>query len=103
MRYVLLGSDCQSTLQAALIRQTRWGVVTEFKSSNRKVLSELFGFGDGSVTKESLLGVTHQSGQSMLHNRIPALAHVFVCENHFDLPASPTYLDNVLHMLLDDK
>jgi len=93
--YLLLGSDCHPTLEHALLRLTDTGWKTSFRSLDAKINDSLFGLGDTSVTKDSLLGVV-----GAYH--LPASVEVFVCENHNDLATSTTYLDNALNMLLRD-
>ncbi len=93
--YLLLGSDCQPTLDHALLRLTDTGWKTSFSSLDMNINDSLFGLGDASVTKDSLLGIVG-------NYYLPAQAEVFVCENHNDLATSTTYLDNALNMLLRD-
>ncbi len=56
--------------------------------------------GDGSVTKSSLLGLP-----SLVDGRpglpvFPLTAAVFICAPHESLSSNPTFLDNLLHVLL---
>jgi len=103
--YALMGSDCQPTLERALMKKGDPQWQTLFKSPNRKLNKMLFGLGDRSVTKESLLGLRQITGPSgeIIRLRFPSTFEGFVCESHTDLINSPTYMDNILHMLLDAK
>ena len=93
IEYVLFGSDSQPTLQKGLMIQdgSRWR--TAFNAQAKSVKDMLYGPGDGSVTRASLLGV------ELL--RMPSAYEVFIAERHTDLTDDPTYLDNILHILLD--
>ena len=93
VEYVLFGSDSQPTLQRALIIQDGPGWRTEFNAGAKPVKDKLYGPGDGSVTRESLLGI--------FPLRMPSAYEVFIAERHTDLADDPTYLDNILHILLD--
>ena len=79
-----------------------WGWETLFKSGKRVISDELYGFGDRSVTKSSLMGVRYiDYGRATQKSiRFPAAYSGFVCENHMELVSSPTYMDNLLNILL---
>lgn len=104
VRYMLLGSSCQPTLKAAFLKQADPGWKTLFDAHTSRIRDGLYGLGDGSVTKESLLGInfTLQGGRRANICYLPAFSEVFVCETHGDLATSPMYMDNVLHMLIGD-
>lgn len=101
--YALLGADSLPTLQRAMLEETPSGWQTKFRPNNKNIFNILYGFGDGSVTKDSLLGIHHaaskQTGFKKL--RLPSAYEVFIAEKHVGLADNLTYLDNVLHMLLD--
>jgi hypothetical protein len=62
----------------------------------------LFGFGDGSVTKDSLIG-SHHLGidrDALALSTLHVAYAVFVCETHVRLTQNLTFLDNLLHALL---
>ena len=102
VEYVLLGSDCQPTLQRAELTQDGSVWRTRFRSDDRELTAKLFGLGDGSVTKESLLG-SHRTGISQSDLAFSTLHvgnAVFVCESHLQLTQNLTALDNLLHALL---
>jgi pimeloyl-ACP methyl ester carboxylesterase len=104
--YVALGSDCQRTLKAAqLFRHPQRGWRLKFTTKHRYLYEKMFGYGDKSVTKESLLGVhLHRDAQGELRaKRLPVYYSGFVCESHSDLTASPTFMDNVLNILLESS
>jgi hypothetical protein len=93
VEYVLFGSDSQPTLQRGLIFRDGPGWRTVFNTQAKPVKSMLYGPGDGSVTRDSLLGI------KPLH--MPSAYEVFIAQRHTDLADDPTYLDNILHILLD--
>jgi hypothetical protein len=102
VEYVLLGADCRPTLRRALLEQDGSPWRTQFATHNPKLTPKLFGLGDGSVTKESLLG-SHRLGISEEELAFSALHvgyAVFVCETHLRLTQNLTFLDNLLHALL---
>lgn len=101
VEYVLLGSDCQPTLRRAELTQDGSVWRTRFRSDDRELTAKLFGLGDGSVTKESLLG-SHRTGISqsdLAFSTIHVGNAVFVCESHLQLTQNLTALDNLLHAL----
>jgi pimeloyl-ACP methyl ester carboxylesterase len=102
VEYVLLGSDCQPTLQRAVLEPQgpRWR--TRFTAENPTLHRALFGFGDGNVTKESLVG-SHRIGldrDALALSTLRVAYAVFVCETHVRLTQNLTFLDNLLHALL---
>jgi hypothetical protein len=100
--YALLGSDCQPTSYRALLLKKETGWKTLFRTGDRGLNDMLYSFGDSSVTKESLLGEYNGFLVDLARpSRMPSSYEGFVCENHTDLLKSPTYLDNVLHILLE--
>ena len=102
VEYVLLGSDCQPTSRRALLEKDGSVWRTRFRSDDRELTAKLFGLGDGSVTKESLLG-SHRTGISQSDLAFSTLHvgnTVFVCESHLQLTQNLTALDNLLHSLL---
>lgn len=105
VNYILLGSDCQPTLKRALVIKRLKGHETLFKSGKSVVSDKLYGFGDRSVTKESLVGsrYTDYGLATQKSIRFPASYSGFVCESHMDLISSPTYMDNLLNILLMDE
>jgi hypothetical protein len=56
--------------------------------------------GDGSVTKSSLLGLPSLVDRRTGPPSFPLRAAVFVCAPHETLTSNPTFLDNLLHILL---
>ncbi|MFZ2602969.1 MAG: hypothetical protein WAX79_03070 [Candidatus Omnitrophota bacterium] len=90
--YIILGSDCHPTPRHALLKKNGSDWQTIFRVQDQSLKDIIYGFGDGSVTKESLLG----------EPRIPSNYEVFVCESHEELLVSPTYLDNIIHAIIDD-
>jgi len=102
VEYVLFGSDCQPTLRRAELMQGGSVWRTRFTSDDPVMKSKLFGLGDGSVTKESLLG-SHRTGISqsdLAFSTLHVANAVFVCESHLQLTQNLTALDNLLHALL---
>ncbi|MFC1593948.1 esterase/lipase family protein [Candidatus Omnitrophota bacterium] len=100
--YVLLGFGCQPTPKRAVVEQKRNGKWT-IRFKTKKVIDELLiGFGDGTVLKESLLGVRPVIGEDLDVSSRHLLSDydIFVCQDNVDIVNNPTYLDNVLHALL---
>jgi pimeloyl-ACP methyl ester carboxylesterase len=102
VEYVVLGSDCRPTLQRAVLEPQgpRWR--TRFTMEHPPLHRTLFGFGDGSVTKDSLIG-SHHLGidrDALALSTLHVAYAVFVCETHVRLTQNLTFLDNLLHALL---
>lgn len=96
--YILFGSDCIPTLQQAMIKPNTAGYRTLYRVKNQDIMKLMYGLGDGTVTKESLLGIRAESS-----TRMPALYEIFISEKHGDLTKNPTFIDNILHILLDQN
>jgi len=103
--YVIFGSDTKPTLQRVLVKQNKMGWDLHFYSKDKSIKEKLDTFGDGSVTRQSLLGLQYDeiNGQYKEQYRVPASYEMFFPEGHVDMPNNPTFLDNILHVLLDDK
>ena len=101
LKYILLGSDCQPTPRRAVLRRRASKWETLFGTHDPALRDIVFGFGDRSVTKESFLGVYITEKERF--RRMPSAYEIFVCESHTDLPKSPTYMDNILHALMDEN
>lgn len=102
VEYVLLGSDCQPTLQRAVLEPQGPQWRTRFVTEDPQLHRRLSGFGDGSVTKESLLG-SHHIGldrDALARSTLRVAYAVFVCETHMRLTQNLMFLDNLLHALL---
>lgn len=102
--YVLLGADTQPTPKRAILEKDNSGWQVRFKSGDGLLTDILYSFGDEDVTKESFLGV-HKAlseGAGEKASRLPSAYEVFISEKHDALADNPTYLDNILHVLLDD-
>lgn len=103
VQYIVLGADCEPTQYRAVLERRRGVWRTRFRSWRPELRKALTAFGDGSVTKDSLLGFCYASDESALpDSRLPGARAVFFCESHFELPKNVTYLDNVLHTLLEE-
>ena len=98
--YILLGSDSEPTLRRVLLRQTQSGWRTQFDPHDDTLAPKSFGFGDGTVTRRSLLG-THVDRD--IEVELPSAYEIFFAQSHIDLTEDPTFLDNVLHSLLDKE
>lgn len=96
--YILFGSDGIPTLQRVMIKPANAGYQTIYRVTDRKMRKLMYGLGDGTVTKESLLGI--RTGES---NRMPAMYEIFINETHGDLTKNPTFMDNILHILLSQE
>ena len=103
MVYVLMGADCEHTPRRAILEHTGRGWKTRFRAWHQPAKAAVSAFGDGSVTKESLLGLCYAGDDSAQPvYRLPGARAIFFCENHFELAKNTTYLDNVLHTLLEE-
>ncbi|MFB3896820.1 MAG: lipase family alpha/beta hydrolase [bacterium] len=98
VNYILFGSDCIPTLQRAIIKPSNTGYRTLYRDADRNMMKLLYGLGDGTVTKESLLGIN-----TTLPTRMPTAYAIFISEKHGDLTQNPTFIDNILHVLLDQN
>jgi pimeloyl-ACP methyl ester carboxylesterase len=96
VNYMLLGSNCQRTLARALLEQIDGEWATSFKTRDDALKGILYDFGDGSVTKDSLLAKDYKQKR-----HLSVSSEFFVCEKHGDLASSPSYIDNMLNMLLE--
>jgi len=104
IRYVVFGGDRALTLQAAILGRDEKGAwKTTFKTKRPDVEDALYGYGDMSVTKESVLGRhTDEVGGQAVRKQLPADHSVFFFQNHVSMPKDMTFLDNVLHSVFED-
>lgn len=103
VKYVVMGADCAPTLRRVILEAKPRGSRLRFKSQNASTQQLLYGYGDGSVTKESLLGIPGRlPGAWNSPYRLPGARAMFFCEAHGGLPKNITYMDNVLHTFLDN-
>ena len=102
-QYIILGADCEPTLYRAVLDHKRNSWRTRFRSWRAATRRAITTFGDGSVTKESLLGFYYEKDDNPVPDwRLPGARAIFFCESHFELAKNVTYLDNVLHTLLEE-
>ncbi len=106
-RYYIFGSGCVATPARCLVEREDGRLA--LRSRPEEIRHPLPGIdyrarmlepGDGSVTKSSLLGLP-----SLVDGRpgppvFPIAAAIFICAPHETLSANPTFLDNLLHVLL---
>ena len=109
VRYIVFGGDCTQTPSHCLV-ETVDGVVRVRLHPN-EVVNRVPGVdytrlmlapGDGRVTKASALGRNRMVfGAGADEEEIFPLAYaVFLCQEHSDLPGDPTFMDNLLNILL---
>ncbi|MFA6609890.1 MAG: hypothetical protein WCT15_03485, partial [Candidatus Omnitrophota bacterium] len=98
--YIVLGSDANPTLDKALLSDVEGRGKPQFHPSEETVSSRAFVQGDGTVTRKSLLG-THTGRDA--EKELPSAYEIFFAQDHIDMPNDPTFLDNVLHSLLDKR
>lgn len=98
--YILLGSDANPTKDKALLKKTASGWQTQFKPNDDTIKDKIFVPGDGSVTRKSLLGTHIVKG---IKEELPSAYEIFFAQYHIDLTGDPTFLDNILHSLLDKE
>jgi len=97
--YILTGADAAPTVSRAMLIPKGAGWETRFDASG-DLKEAVYSFGDGTVTRESLLGLRRGPAENIMR-RLPSFYEVFIAGSHMDLPTNPTYMDNVLDMLLD--
>lgn len=96
--YILLGSDANPTSDKALLQKTGAGWRTRFDPHDDTINDMALKPGDNTVTRGSLLGRHNEKGRE---EEFPSSYEIFLAQDHVDLPGDPTFLDNVLHSLLD--
>ncbi len=98
VKYILLGSDADPTSDKALLqkRESLWR--TRFDPHDDTINDLARVPGDNTVTRKSLLGRHTKKGTE---EEFPSAYEIFLAQDHVDLPGDPTFLDNVLHSLLD--
>lgn len=96
--YILLGADADPTSDKALLEKTSSGWKTRFNPHDDTLYDKAFAPGDNTVTRKSLLGTHIKKGKE---EEFPSAYEIFIAQEHVDLPGDPTFLDNVLHSLLD--
>ncbi len=96
--YILLGSDANPTSDKALLQKTDSGWRTRFNPHDDTINDLALAPGDNTVTRRSLLGRHIKKGRE---EEFPSAYEIFLAQDHVDLPGDPTFLDNVLHSLLD--
>ena len=96
--YILLGSDADATSSKALLQKRGSGWKTRFDPHDDTINDLALMPGDNTVTRESLLGKHIKKGKE---EEFPSAYEIFLAQNHTNLPDDPTFLDNVLHSLLD--
>ncbi len=104
VRYIVFGGDRAPTLRAAILdRDAKGGWKTTFKTDNPDLQDILYGYGDMSVTKESVLG-RHavDIGGVNVRMQLPLDHSVFFFSNHVEMPKDMTFLDNVLHVIFEE-
>ncbi len=104
VRYIVLAGDRVPTLQAAILgRNDKGKWKTAFKTNDPALKDILCGYGDMSVTKESVLGRhTVEVGGVKVRRQLPLDHSVFFFSNHVEMPKDMTFLDNVLHIIFEE-
>lgn len=102
-RIIVMGGDCQHTPARLLVENINGDIAIRLQPE--EINSPLSGInyedllmkpGDGSVTKDSLLGTVSNQGF------LPLDFSYFICEKHETLPSNIHLEDNLLHILLND-
>lgn len=105
--YFVFGSGCRATPARCLVE--REGGRLALRRRPEEIRRPLPGVdyrarmlepGDGSVTKSSLLGLPSLVDGRPGRPIFPIAASVFVCAPHESLSSDPTFIDNLLHVLL---
>lgn len=107
VRFFVFGSGCAATAARCLLEREAGALV--LRGRPEEIRYPVAGIdyhgrmlepGDGSVTKSSLLGLPSLVGGRSGEPVFPLAGAVFVCAPHESLPSSPTFLDNLFHVLL---
>jgi pimeloyl-ACP methyl ester carboxylesterase len=109
----LFGGDCEPTLRAPLVLETKGRRTTVFRGQRvrvgrrsidrEKVAALMFAPGDGRVTRASLLAEEeHRNDHELFPSSLGIDYAVFTCELHGDLPNNSSLQDNVLSILVTD-
>jgi pimeloyl-ACP methyl ester carboxylesterase len=104
VRYIVFGGDRALTLQSAILGRDDKGIwKTTFKTDSPDLKDALYGYGDMSVTKESVLG-RHEGilNGIKVRQQLPLSHSVFFFSNHVDMPKDMTFLDNILHLIFEE-
>jgi len=96
--YILLGADADDTADKAVLQKTESGWKTLFHPHDDTINHLAMMPGDNTVTRQSLLGRHLNKGKE---EEFPSAYEIFLAQDHIDLPGDPTFLDNILHSLLD--
>lgn len=96
--YILLGSDVDPTLDKAILQKAGPVWKTWFDPHDDNMKNIIFKAGDNTVTRTSLMGRHMKNGKE---EELPSAYEIFLSQGHVDLPDNPTFLDNILHSLLD--
>jgi|CXWL01.1.fsa_nt_gi pimeloyl-ACP methyl ester carboxylesterase len=106
-RFFVFGSGCSATAARCLVEREAGALVLRGRPEEIRhplpgidYRSRMLEPGDGSVTKSSLLGLPSLVGGRSGAPVFPVAGAVFVCAPHESLPSSPTFLDNLFHVLL---
>jgi hypothetical protein len=104
VRYIVFGGDRVPTIQAAILNRDEKGMwKTAFKTDRPELKDILYGYGDMSVTRESVLGRhTAEVNGASVREQLPLDHSVFFFSNHVDMPKDMTFLDNVLHIIFEE-
>lgn len=101
--YALLGSDSGPTLRRALLLKRGAGWRTAFDSPNRTLHALLYDFGDGRVTKDSLLHLQHVASElPEALAEVSSIYPTFVHEDHASLMSNLTVTETLLQTILSD-
>ena len=114
LSFFAFGSDCDLTLDAALIVENKdtngWHTLFTSRSlrgkdgrriSKNQVRAALFAPGDGRVTRRSLLAetITEENRRNSIFKRNLPVSATFFCESHDELPNNKIVQDNFLTAL----
>ena len=106
VEYVVMGANGDPTLRRAILEQNDSGLWrVHFRTRDPELKPLLYGYGDDTVTKESLLGI-YRSESAKTENapyRLPGARVLLFAEGHSELTKNVTFLDNILHTLLDEQ
>ncbi len=105
VEYVVMGANGDPTLRRAILEQDSGQWRVSFRARDPSLKPLLYSYGDDTVTKESLMGI-YRSESAKTQNapyRLPGARVLLFAEGHSELTKNVTFLDNILHTLLDEQ
>jgi hypothetical protein len=93
VEYVVMGATCEPTPRRVILENKKDGWRMRFKTRDKELVPGFYHYGDNTVTRGNLLGDPW---------RLPGVRAMFFAEAHEDLTKNVTFMDNVLHTLMEE-